>query len=66
MGEVLSVDRHLQIAHVGEIRLGAFTGDMHLLKDDFPLRSLLRTPLGDVALQGAHLRRAVLAWMALA
>jgi hypothetical protein len=51
---------------VGEIRLGAFTREMHLLKDDLPLRSLLRTPLCDMALQGAYLRRAIHARMALA
>jgi hypothetical protein len=32
------------------IRLGAFCWDMHLLKDDLPLRPLLGTPLGKVAL----------------
>jgi hypothetical protein len=48
------------------IRLGAFCGHMHLLKDDLPLWSLLCTPLGDVALQGAHLRQAILARVALA
>ncbi len=66
MGEGLPVDRHLEITHVGEIRLSAFTRDMHLLKDDFPLRSLLRTPLCNMALQGAHLRWTILAWLALA
>ena len=50
VGEGLPIDRHLEIIHVGEIRLGAFCGDMHLLKNDLPLRTLLRTPLGDVAL----------------
>jgi hypothetical protein len=66
MGKGLSVDRHLQIAHVGEIRLGTFCGNMHLLKDDFPLRPLLCAPLGNVALEGAHLRRAIPTWMSLA
>jgi hypothetical protein len=66
MGEGLPIDRHLEITHVGKIRLSAFTRDMHLLKDDFPLRSLLRTPLCNMALQGAYLRWTILAWMALA
>jgi hypothetical protein len=66
MREGLSVNRHIQITHVGEIRLGPFAGDMHLLKDDLPLWSLLRTPLRNVALQRAHLRRTIRAWMALA
>jgi hypothetical protein len=35
---------------VGEIRLRPFAGDMHLFKDDFPLRAMLRTPLRNVAL----------------
>jgi hypothetical protein len=48
------------------IRLSPFAGQMHLLKDDLSLRPLLRTPLGDMALQGAHLRRVVPAWMPLA
>ena len=65
MGEGLPVDGHLEVTHVGEIGLGPFAGDMDLLKDDFPLRSRLGTPLRNVALQGAHLRRAILAWMAL-
>jgi hypothetical protein len=51
---------------VSKIGLGPFTGDMHLLKDDFPLWSLLRTPPGNVTLQSAHLRQAILAWMVLA
>ena len=50
MGESLPINRYLQITHVGEIRLGPFTRDMHLLKDNFPLRPLLRTPLRNVAL----------------
>jgi hypothetical protein len=50
MGKGLPIDRYLHITHVGEIGLGPFTGDMHLLKNDFPLWSLLRTPLGNVAL----------------
>ncbi len=61
MGKGLSVDRHIEVTHVGKIGLGPFTGDMHLLKDDFPLRSLLHTPLSNVALQGTHLRRTILA-----
>jgi hypothetical protein len=51
---------------VGEIRLSPFAGQMHLLKDDLSLRSRLGTPLGDMALQRAHLCRAVPAWMPLA
>ncbi len=39
-----------RLAQVREIRLGAFTREMHLLKDDLPLRSLLRAPLRNVAL----------------
>ena len=50
MGKGLPVHRHIQTTHVGEVRLGAFAGDMHLLKDDFPLWSLLPTPLRNVAL----------------
>ncbi len=38
MGKGLPVDRHIEVTHVGKIGLGSFTGDMHLLKDDFPLR----------------------------
>jgi hypothetical protein len=66
MRESLPVDGHLQIAHVGEIRLSSFGGEMHLLKDDLLLRTLLRAPLRDMALQGAHLRRAIPACMSLA
>jgi hypothetical protein len=66
MRESLPLNRHVEVTHVGEIGLGPFTGDMHLLKDDFPLWSLLRTPLRNVALQCAHLGRAIRAWMALA
>jgi hypothetical protein len=66
MRKSLSIDRDIEVTHVGEIRLGAFCGDMHLFKDDFPLGSLLHTPLCNVPLQGAHLRRAILAWMSLA
>lgn len=66
MRESLPVDAHLQIAHVGEIGLSSFAGNMHLLKDNLLLRTLLRTPLRNLALQGAHLRRAIPAWMPLA
>jgi hypothetical protein len=66
MGKGLPSNRHVEIIHGGEIRLGAFRGHMHLFKDDFPLGSLLRTPLGNLALQGTHLSRTILAWVALA
>jgi hypothetical protein len=55
-----------RLAHVGEIGLSSFAGNMHLLKDDLLLRTRLGTPLRNLARPRAHLRRAIPAWLPLA
>ena len=66
VGERLSCNRDTQFVHMGKIRLGSFSWDMDLFKDDVFVWSMQRFPSGNMAAQGAILRRAIAIRMSLA
>src|SRR5438067_7617097 len=63
MWERLTCNRHSKIFHVREIGLSALCWRVTLFKDHLLLRSMQRSPLGDMASQRAILGRTIPAGM---
>src|SRR5579859_2953075 len=66
MSKGCSRDRHPEIFHMRKIGLGTLSWSVNLLKDHLLRFAMKGLPASDMALQCAHLCRAIPLWMALA